>query len=311
MFDTGMPLDLQSLDMELILLIFQSFRRGYATGCLCRLEQTCKSFSAPGQLDGEEEGLSLPELAARLLMARALALPVRPDGLKPIRPYERGPGECHKHVLNLLERGLLTRGVLHDVPLSAVERTGWHLAYAEPYSHRTQASDLERVPADARYVMAAAIHVGPEEPEGLATRAVRTVLGRLALASGIAIAAPAASEAGGPAGEKRFHLLAWGRREVVLKVTHSEEFTGLGTRSENEDESVYWYRWQRSSFGFSSHPELWLWLADAGIKQRGVEERPDDRLSWNLESRSTGGWRAGRVFDLGSSKEWEKRVYYR
>ena len=29
----------------------------------------------------------------------------------------------------------------------------------------------------------------------------------------------------------------------------------------------------------------------AGIKQRGVEERPDDRLSWNLESRSTGGWR--------------------
>lgn len=94
MFDTGMPLDLQSLDMELILLIFQSFRRGYATGCLCRLEQTCKSFSAPGQLDGEEEGLSLPELAARLLMARALALPVRPDGLKPIRPYERGPGEA-------------------------------------------------------------------------------------------------------------------------------------------------------------------------------------------------------------------------
>ena len=71
------------------------------------------------------------------------------------------------------------------------------------------------------------------------------------------------------------------------------------------------YRWSRSSFGFSSHPDLWLWLADAGIKQRGVEERPDDRLSWNLDSRSTGGWRAGRVYDLGASTEWVKRVYYR
>ena len=49
----------------------------------------------------------------------------------------------------------------------------------------------------------------------------------------------------------------------------------------------------------------------AGIKQRGVEERPDDRLSWNLDSRSTGGWRAGRIYDLGASTEWVKRVYYR
>ena len=131
---------LASIDPELQLLIFQSFRRGCATACLCQLEKTCKAFSTVAQLPSragnEDEGLSLPEIAARLLMARALALPVRPDGLKPFRPYERGPGEGHKHALNLLERGLLTRGVLHDVPESAVERTGWKLAYSEPYCHR-------------------------------------------------------------------------------------------------------------------------------------------------------------------------------
>ena len=219
--DAEPPPTLATLDPELQLLIFQSFRRGDATASLCGLEQTCKAFSAMGQLLGNEvEGLSLPEIAARLMMAHALALPVRPDGLKPIRPYERGPGEGHKHVLNLLERGLLTRGVLHNVPESAVERTGWQLAYSEPYSHRTQASDLERVPATARYVMVAAIYVGPEGTEGFAARAVRTVFGRLELGNPFAPAntAPAAGELGGAAGERRLGLLAWGRREIVLKV---------------------------------------------------------------------------------------------
>ena len=309
---------LASIDPELQLLIFQSFRRGCATACLCQLEKTCKAFSTVAQLPSragnEDEGLSLPEIAARLLMARALALPVRPDGLKPFRPYERGPGEGHKHALNLLERGLLTRGVLHDVPESAVERTGWKLAYSEPYCHRTQASDLERVPASARYVLVAAIFVGPERrDEGFAARAVRTVFGRLELANPFASTSttPAGGAAGGAAEERRYRPLAWGRRESVLKVTHSEQFAGMGSRSDNEDEGVYWYRWARSSFGFSSHPDLWLYLADAGIKQHGFEERPDDRLSWNLDSRSTGGWRAGRVYDLGDSTEWVKRVYYR
>ena len=64
---------------------------------------------------------------------------------------------------------------------------------------------------------------------------------------------------------------------------------GGATKSENEEESVFWYRWPGHSFGFSSHPDLWLWYADSAIKQRGHEERSDDRLSWNLETRSTGG----------------------
>ena len=226
--DGAPPPSLTTLDPELQLLIFQSFRRGYATACLCRLEQTCKAFSAAGQLLGnEEEGVSLPEIAARLMMAHALALPVRPDGLKPIRPYERGPGEGHKHVLNLLERGLLTRGVLHGVTESAVERTGWQLAYSEPYCHRTQASDLERVPATARYVMVAAIYVGPEDTESFAARAVRAVFGRLELGNPFASATTerAAGEAGGAAGERRFRLLAWGRRETVLKVRRTARRT--------------------------------------------------------------------------------------
>ena len=70
-----------------------------------------------------------------------------------------------------------------------------------------------------------------------------------------------------------------------------------------------------NSFGFSAHPKLLLWAADSAIKllPGGAEheERSAERLSWNLDTRSTGGWRAGTAIDLGDSVEWEKRLYYR
>ena len=44
---------------------------------------------------------------------------------------------------------------------------------------------------------------------------------------------------------------------------------------------------------------------------RGVQAAPGDRLSWNLETLSTGGWRAGLAYDLGDSTEWYKCCYYR
>ena len=85
---------LASIDPELQLLIFQSFRRGCATACLCQLEKTCKAFSTVAQLPSragnEDEGLSLPEIAARLLMARALALPVDNARLRPVRDRRAG-----------------------------------------------------------------------------------------------------------------------------------------------------------------------------------------------------------------------------
>ena len=316
--DDTPPPSLTTLDEELVLKILQSFRRGTATPCLCRLEATCQFFHRRSALSPADESLSLPEYAALIMMRRNLALPVRPDGLQPIRPYQRGADESHKQVLQLLEQGLLTRGVLHGVPVTAVEGSGWKLAYAAPYAHRTRDSDLESVPPNARFVMAAAINVGRNAS---GDSHVGSVSARLRSMLGVSdkLTTTAAQVAGGSngcndcdTGQQAFHLLAWGKRETVLAVTHQEHiFEGMGTTTDNEEESVYWYRWPNSSFGFSSDPNLWLWAADAGIKQRGLEERSEDRLSWNLDLRSTGGWRAGRVIDLGNSREWEKRLYYR
>ena len=89
----------------------------------------------------------------------------------------------HKQVLQLLEKGLLTRGVLHGVAVGAVEGSGWQLAYSAPYAHRTRDSDLESIPQSARYVMVAAIHVG-ESSSGDSSGASKHCLHRLARARG-------------------------------------------------------------------------------------------------------------------------------
>lgn len=363
---------LDSLDDELLLAMLDVRSRPGHSGChvltavdLGLLEMTCRRFRAPCTLrHADGEALSLPQRAAKERVAHALAQPVRPDERRPIRPYERGVGEDHKHVLQLLESGLLTSGVLHEVPVAAVESTGWQLAYSMPYSHRTSDADLERVPPAARYVLVAAVHAHEGGAEGsalgrrrghtlrhtlppraashhdVATRLASSASGLLSRlrglrgSSSVAGEAPAALISGGgverdEASVERDEasaeasagapphgtcaLLAWGKRETVLKVTHDASFSGYDTTTDNEEEGVFWYRWPGHSFGFTSHPRLWLWLADCAIFQRGpaFEENPDDRLSWNLESYSTGGWRAGRVINLGDSRQWQKRLYYR
>ena len=62
--------------------------------------------------------------------------------------------------------------------------------------------------------------------------------------------------------------------------------------------------------GFSSDPQLFLYYADSGIR-RWDEKNSEDRLSWNLETRSTGGWRAGKYTELGGAEDILKVVYYR
>lgn len=189
------------------------------------------------------------------------------------RQLEKRDGESWKALMLLMECGFLAEGVLHGFPLENLERTGWQLAYQARYDHRTRDHHLEKVPAEARYVFVGA---------------------RKSLQS------------------REFALAAWGTRSTVLRVTHGDEFWGHRTKSENLEHGVYWYRWEGNSFGFSSHPDLWLMLADCAIKLIGIEECSDDRLSWNLEFRSTGGWRAGREVDLGQEpKEWQKCLYYR
>eukprot|EP00316_Scyphosphaera_apsteinii_P001641 CAMPEP_0119315304 /NCGR_PEP_ID=MMETSP1333-20130426/35251_1 /TAXON_ID=418940 /ORGANISM="Scyphosphaera apsteinii, Strain RCC1455" /LENGTH=295 /DNA_ID=CAMNT_0007320619 /DNA_START=29 /DNA_END=913 /DNA_ORIENTATION=- len=290
---------LTALSDELILYILEDSTARHEWHCsLCRLEQVCWRFRSPAAISfDDQEQLSLPERAAQRRIARATSQPVRPDGLQPIRPYQRAAGEGHRHVLQLLECGLLTRGVLHNVPVSAVERSGWSLAYCAEYKQRTRDADLDKVPASARYVLVAAVRRGRSE----SVAASSSLFERLILRQ-----RPSSSEQSSSQGSSSssFALLAWGKRQVVLRVTHDESFHGFATTTSNEEESVFWYRWTNHSFGFSSDPSLWLWAADAAIKQIGREACSEDRLSWNLDLHSTGGWRAGTVIDLGSSSEW-------
>jgi hypothetical protein len=154
---------------------------------------------------------------------------------------------------------------------------GWKIAYERPYAHRTRDTDLDTsVPPEARYVLAGA------RREGYAAGSTT-----------------------------KLDMVAWGPREVVLAVTHDENgFDGGFTTSENEYAGVYWYRWPDHSFGFSTCPNLLLQYADASPAFGYPEEGSDDRLSWNLDLVSTGGWRAGTVLNLGRSTRWTKVLMY-
>mmetsp|Transcript_65112 Transcript_65112/g.108174 ORF Transcript_65112/g.108174 Transcript_65112/m.108174 type:complete len:295 (-) Transcript_65112:458-1342(-) len=261
---------------------------------LCRIASVCFAFTRP-IVQSNGGSLSLPEWAARSVVERAKAE-------QSLRVYVKGD-EPWRQVLFMFEAGLLERGVLHDLPLSYITRSGWHLAYRENYSHRTKDSDLERVPLNARYVLVGAVNNGGQrfcaggKPHG-------------------SMPDRKSEQFNGHKTHKTLHfnLLAWGPRDQVLKSTHDETFGGNETTTDNEVEGVFFYRWPGNSFGFSSDPNLFLWLADCGIKRYPPERpevRPNERLSWNLEMFSTGGWRAGRWTDLGQSGEWSKHMYFR
>ena len=288
---------LLSLDEELVLAILEWL----TARPLCAIALVCNRFARPatfGHADGQR--LSLPERAAQRILERE-QLAGR------ARAYQRGPTEPYRQILVLLERKLLAPGVLHDVPFGALAGSGWKLAYRKPYSHRTSDSDLDKVPPAARYVLAAAYHAGGgrstdlhHEGEIIADLPSRAALVR------------ASSRVDPNDRTLVFSLVAWGRRDDVLHPTHDRSgFAGMATTSENKHDGVCWYRWPQRAFGFSSDPSLYLYYADSGVIRGHEEVRPEDRLSWNLERESTGGWRAGCAYNLGSSSEWLKCLYYR
>ena len=248
---------------------------------LAAVEATARHHAAPAGA-GVQVAADGDE-GAPLSLAEAAARRVAQSSPQ-LRASARREGESWKRTLALLEAGLYAGGsVLRDLPVALAAT--WILVYDEPYDHRTSDADLERVPADARDVLVCA-RDGDSDT---------------------------------------FALAAWAPRETALRETHGAEdafgdgetaFTGLATVSENECDGVFWYRWTGSAFGFSGSPRLWLWKADAGIKQRDQDTHPEElsetRLSWNLEEHSTGGWRAGLAIDLGQRPgAWRKQLFYR
>lgn len=292
-----LPITLPTLDDELLLCVCESLDARQ----LCRLACVCTRLSAPAAPHADGEVLSLTERAAKCAVQAAHE---RGD----TRGYTRGPSERWTQVLTLFERGLMRRGVLYAVPLGAVTSrdSGWIKAYDERYEHKTSDEDLERVPLEARYVLIGAVDMsGAMAADGTRQRSPgRDELDR-------------ALEESNPLDTLTFTLAAWGPREEVLRTTHDEQgFSGGRTTTDNQVDAVYWYRWPRHSFGFTADPKINLWFADVEGDRRfggsGDESSGESRLSWNLETISTGGFRAGKNTDLGEdSQQFYKRVYYR
>ena len=78
----------------------------------------------------------------------------------------------------------------------------------------------------------------------------------------------------------------------------------------HENNGVFWYLTEKTSFGFSPNAEVQQMSADLfHAPRRGAEEEAtaDDRLSWHINDIS-GGYRAGRVID--DVNGWRKLIYY-
>jgi hypothetical protein len=226
--------------------------------------------AAGGDSRSVDERLGLTEAAAKRM---ALADPL-------LRSSARRPGESWKFVCAMLDVGVYRKGVLGRaaakpflLPQRIVEQH-WIVAYNAQYDHRTQDEDLERVPGDARDVLVAAVpwrnpNQGQQGRQEQQEQQRLLSLGALAASGGGGGGGGGTAGSGRPAdiGPAELYLAAWGPRDVVLRETHDpEEFRGQQTTTENKHEDVYFYRWAGSSFGFTAHPSLHLWKADAGAR---------------------------------------------
>ena len=155
---------LLSLDEELLVAVLEHLAaqelRRLSLVCACRFREAETLSHAD-----TAKPLTLPERAARNKFERANA-----SRGSSLRAYERGAAEPWWQVLLLLERGLLEKGVLHDVPylFLADRASGWREGYSDSYSHRTNDHDIDStVPADARYVMLIGLSFRTEPTTGL------------------------------------------------------------------------------------------------------------------------------------------------
>ena len=230
---------LLALDEELLLSVLEQLD----SLTLCRLQRVCTRFARHEKLTpAGSPPLCLPERAARNAVARAYE-----EVGGSLRAYEKGAAEPWRQVLLLHERGLLARGVLLDLSMRTFdEKSGWRRAYYEPYAHRTKDWHVE-VPAAARYIALGAVDMsGCSHSDG----DLRPMPDRQDFMSGE---------------QPCFTLLAWAKRETVMRTTHAEEkFGGGATTCDNLEDGVYWYRWPAHAMGFSADPELFLWFADSG-----------------------------------------------
>ena len=91
-------------------------------------------------------------------------------------------------------------------------------------------------------------------------------------------------------------LVACGDIEQVFTQTSGDTTAHL-------HEGVWWYMWDRYSFGFSFVKEIYLRTADTKATTYN-----NMRLSWHLVGHD-GGWRAGEIESLNKDNDWYKIIY--
>eukprot|EP01084_Bolivina_argentea_P204237 348763_1 len=153
--------------------------------------------------------------------------------------------------------------VVHNYPVSKLD--GWKCVYRKPYSHKTSTDELKGLCDEkiAHDVFVGGYHKDDEH---------NIILGAFAPSSVLHHITNSISEGIIPS-------------DVLNKGTYN----------------VYWYHYEKMSFGFSSSPKISLGNAD------NEETNREDRLSWKLAG--DGGWSVGNEKGLYTSQEYYKVIF--
>ena len=158
-------------------------------------------------------------------------------------------------------------------PLSGPAQGNWVLAYNQPYSDVTTASDIIQ-----------SSYSTTDYPV-------------------MCVAAYATSYASNAT------LIACGPRASVAAYTYSTS-TAIYQASPGGDSGAYWYFYSGYSFGFSPSSSISLNEADTMDSNCDTDDDVDgsQRLSWYIDG-SAGGYRAGCTTSLNSNYVWYKKIF--
>ena len=106
-------------------------------------------------------------------------------------------------------------------------------------------------------------------------------------------------------------VAAWCRKTTVFGVTE-ERSPSRGDCKYKEEAGTKWYRAPKA-WGFAAHNDsLYLHTADVGDTKGPAQhrDRGTTRICFFINLRVFGGYRCGKIINLGQSNKWEKVFYH-